>query len=110
MIGRLEEAPRRSSGLAERRLRAATRAWSCCKMLMVPLDVFSLLEMGRVTVEFGATGDATTDKARKRVVNRAAGSMIYRCSNMGTILDHFVAIIYIIVTNVNTSWHTVLKR
>ena len=55
---------------------------------MVPLDVFSLLAMGRVTVELGSTGDATMDKARRRVVNRdAAGSItrIDRCSNMGTI-------------------------
>ena len=49
-------------------------------MFMVPLDVFSLLEMGRVTVELGTTGDATMDEARKTVINRnAAGSMIDRC-------------------------------
>src|SRR6267154_1232279 len=89
MIRTLTEA-RGSSGLAER-FRAATRARSCCKMSMVPLDVFSLLAMGRVTVELGTTGDATMDKARRKVVNRdAAGNMVDWCSNMGTIPD-FVA-------------------
>ena len=58
---------------------------------MVPLDVFSLLAMERVTVELETTGDATMDKARKRVVNRDAdGSIIDQCSNMGTTPD-FVA-------------------
>src|SRR6267154_1109169 len=87
--------PRRSSGLAGRRFRAATRARSCCKMLMVPLDVFSLLEMGRVTVELGTTGNATMEEARRKVINRdAAGSMIDRCSNMGTIPDFVAHYIY----------------
>jgi len=42
--------------------------------------------MGRVMEELRtSTGDATMDKARRRVVNRiAAGSMIDRCSNMMT--------------------------
>jgi len=46
-------------------------------MLMVPLDVFNLLAMGRVTVELGTTDDSTMDKAKRRVVNKdATGSMI----------------------------------
>jgi len=62
---------------------------------MVPLDVFSLLEMGKVTVELGTTGDATMDKARRRVVNRdAAGSMIDQCSNLGIIPDFVAHYIY----------------
>src|SRR6267154_2275213 len=78
MASRPKEA-RRSSGLAERRFRAATRAWSCCKILMVPLDVFSLLEMVTVTVELGTTtGDVTMNKARRRVNSDAGGSMIDR--------------------------------
>jgi len=62
---------------------------------MVPFDVFSLLVMGRETVELGTTGDATMDEARRTVVNRdAAGSMIDRCSNMGTIPDFVIHYIY----------------
>jgi len=58
---------------------------------MVPLDVFSLLAMRRVTGELRtSTGDAAMDKARRRVVNRDAEDMIDRCSNMRTIPD-FVA-------------------
>ena len=49
-------------------------------MLKVPLDVFSLLAMGKVMVELGTPGNATMDKARKRVINRnAARSMIDQC-------------------------------
>src|SRR6267154_2695400 len=91
---------RRSRGLAEIPLRAAARARSCSKMLMVPLELFSLLVMGRVMTELrtSSTGNAATDKAMKRVVTRNAENMIDRCSNMGTIPD-FVAH-YICGTNV----------
>jgi len=40
-------------------------------MFMVPLDVFSLLAMRRVTGELRtSTGDAAMDKARRRIVDR----------------------------------------
>ena len=70
---------RRSSVLSERPFKAATRALSCCKMLMVPLDVFSLLTMGRVMRELRISGDAVMGKAtgRRRVRNKdTAGNMI----------------------------------
>src|SRR6267154_6059405 len=90
---------RRSRGLPEIPLRAAARARSCSKMLMVSLEVFSLLVMGRVMTELRtSTGDAATDKAMKRVVTRNAENMIDRCSNMGTIPDFVVH--YICGTNV----------
>src|SRR6267154_3669 len=79
---------RRSKGLAEIPLRAAARARSCSKILMVPLEMFSLLVMGRVMTELRtSTGDAAMGKAMKRVVNRNAENTIDRCSNMGTIPD-----------------------
>src|SRR6267154_5400171 len=82
---------RRSSGLAKRSFGASTRAWSCCEMLIVPLEVFSLLAMGRVTRELRiSTGDAAIDKARMRVANRDADNIIDWCWNMRTIPD-FVA-------------------
>src|SRR6267154_4287041 len=91
--------PRGSRGLAVIPIRAAARARSCSKMLMVSLEVFSLLVMGRVMTELGtSTGDATMDKAMKRVVTRNAENMIDRCSNMGTIPDFVVH--YICGTNV----------
>jgi len=65
--------------------------------------VFSLLEMGRVTVELGTTGDATMDKARRRVIDRdAAGSMIDWCSNTGTMRRP----LYISAENIKT-WMTI---
>jgi len=68
-------------------------------MLMVPLEVFSLLVMGRVMTELRtSTGDAAMDKAMKRIVNRNAENMIDRCSNMGTMPDFVVH--YICGTNV----------
>src|SRR5882757_4056913 len=80
---------RRSSELAGRPFKVATRASSCCKMFMVPLKVFSLLEMGMVMGELRtSTGDAAMDNARKRVVDRdAAWSMIdhWQYSNVRTI-------------------------
>src|SRR6267154_3717369 len=82
---------RRSSGLAKRSFRTSTRAWSCCKMLIVPLEVFSLLAMGRVTRELRTSiGEAAIDKARMRIVNRDADNIIDRCWKMRTIPD-FVA-------------------
>jgi len=48
-------------------------------MLMVPLDVFSLLTMGRVMRELRISGDAVMGKAtgRRRVRNKdTAGNMI----------------------------------
>ena len=58
---------------------------------MVPLEVFSLLAMGRVMKELLiSTGDATIDKARMRAVNRDADNIIDRCWSMRTIPD-FVA-------------------
>src|SRR6267154_5764380 len=89
---------RRSRGLAEIPLRAAARARSWSKM--VPLEVFSLLVMGRVMMESRtSTGDAAMDKATKTAVNRNAENMIHRCSNMmGTIPDFMVH--YICGTNV----------
>ena len=66
---------------------------------MVPLEVFSLLVMGRVMTELRtSTGDAVMDKAMKRVITRNAENMIDRCSNMGTIPDFVVH--YICGTNV----------
>src|SRR6267154_3037834 len=82
---------RRSSELAEKPFRPAMRALSCCKMFMVRLKVFSLLEMGMVMGDLRtSTGDAAMDKARKRVVVRdAARSMIdhWQYSNVRTIPD-----------------------
>src|SRR6267154_1296015 len=84
---------RRSSELAGRPFRAATRASLCCKMFMVPLKVFrlSLLEKGMVTVELRTSiGDAAMDKARKRVADRpgdAARSMHWQYSNARIIPD-----------------------
>src|SRR6267154_4777890 len=99
---------RRSRGLAEIPLRAAARARSCSKMFMVPLEVFSLLVMGRVMTELRtSTGDAAMDKAMKRVVNsvRNAENMIDRCSNMERIPDFLVH--YICGTNVIDTSSTV---
>src|SRR6267154_2153655 len=85
---------RRSSELAGRPFSAATRASSCCKMFMVPLKVFSLLEIGMVMVELRtSTGDAATDKVRRRVVDRDAARIMidhWQYSNARTIPD-FVA-------------------
>jgi len=61
---------------------------------MVPLKVFSLLEMGMVMVELRtSTGDAATDKVRRRVVDRDAARIMidhWQYSNARTIPD-FVA-------------------
>ena len=63
-------------------------------MFMVPLKVFSLLEMGMVMGELRtSTGDAAMDKARKRVVDRDAARIMmdhWQYSNASTIPD-FVA-------------------
>src|SRR6267154_4874034 len=92
---------RRSRGLAEIPLRAAARARSCSKMLMVPLEVLSLLVMGRVMKELrSSTGDAAIDKASMRVVNRDADNIIDRYWDMRTIPD--VVAHYICDDEVNT--------
>jgi hypothetical protein len=59
-------------------LRGAALDWLCCKRLMVPPEVLSLLAMGRLMGESrDSTDDAAMDKARMRVVNRdTAGNMI----------------------------------
>src|SRR6267154_2320601 len=95
MTPSLRISTRRSSELAERPFRAATRASSCCKVFMVSLKVFSLLEMGMVMGELRtSTGDAAMDKAKKRVVVRDAARSImidhWQYSNVRTIPD-FVA-------------------
>src|SRR6267154_4897397 len=91
---------RRSRGLAGIPLRAAARARSCSKMLMVALEVFSLLVMGTVMTELPtSTGDAAMDKAMKRVVTRNAENMMDRCSSMGVTIADFV-VHYICGTNV----------
>jgi len=77
-------------------------------MLMVPFDVFSLLAMGRVTVELGTTGDGRMEETRRRVVKRdAAGSMINRCSNMGTIPDFVAHYIVVHTAEKIKTWMTI---
>jgi len=60
-------------------------------MFMIPLKVFSLLEMGMVMGDLRtSTSDAAMDKARKRVIIRdAARGMIdhWQYSNVRTIPD-----------------------
>src|SRR6267154_404217 len=89
---------RRSSELAGRPFKAAMRASSCCKMFMVPLKVFSLLEMGMVMVELRtSTGDAAIDKARKRVVDKDVARIMidhWQYSNVRTIPDFVAHYIY----------------
>jgi len=65
-------------------------------MFMVPLEVFRLLAMGRVMRELRiSTGDAEIDKARMRIVNRDADSIIDRYWDMIDLImrtiPHFVA-------------------
>src|SRR6267154_4651180 len=99
---------RRSSVLEDRPFRAATRAWSCWKMFMVPSIVFILLAMGRVMRELRISGNAAMDNARRRVRNKdAAGDMNDWCSNMST-LQNFMAH-YICSGDREHGGHTALK-